>query len=146
MSALAQECGAVNLGQGFPDFDCDPRLPQAVTEAMQAGRNQYPPMAGVPALHEGIARKVEALYGRRCDPTSEITVTAGAPQRQRYGLVPICAHTLSSRLALTGYGVRSSWANRLTRHSSNIQRSSASRPSIRPLRSATRRQKRCSCG
>ena len=60
MSALAQECGAVNLGQGFPDFDCDPRLPQAVTEAMQAGRNQYPPMTGVPALREGIARKVEA--------------------------------------------------------------------------------------
>jgi len=80
MSALAQECGAVNLGQGFPDFDCDPRLPQTVTEAMQAGRNQYPPMAGVPALREGIARKVEALYGRRYDPGSEITVTAGATQ------------------------------------------------------------------
>ncbi|WP_424858997.1 MULTISPECIES: pyridoxal phosphate-dependent aminotransferase [unclassified Tepidimonas] len=80
MSALAQECGAVNLGQGFPDFDCDPRLPQAVTEAMQAGRNQYPPMTGVPALREGIARKVEALYGRRYNPTSEITVTTGATQ------------------------------------------------------------------
>lgn len=80
MSALAQETGAVNLGQGFPDFDCDPRLPQAVTAAMQAGHNQYPPMAGVPALREGIARKVEALYGRRYDPGTEITVTAGATQ------------------------------------------------------------------
>ena len=80
MSALAQETGAVNLGQGFPDFDCDPRLPQAVTAAMQAGHNQYPPMAGVPALREGIARKVDALYGRRYDPGTEITVTAGATQ------------------------------------------------------------------
>ncbi|TSE37975.1 Methionine aminotransferase [Tepidimonas fonticaldi] len=80
MSTLAQETGAVNLGQGFPDFDCDPRLPQAVTAAMQAGHNQYPPMAGVPALREGIARKVEALYGRRYDPGTEITVTAGATQ------------------------------------------------------------------
>ena len=80
MSALAQETGAVNLGQGFPDFDCDPRLPQAVTAAMQAGHNQYPPMAGVPALREGIARKVESLYGRRYDPGTEITITAGATQ------------------------------------------------------------------
>ncbi|MFN3612247.1 pyridoxal phosphate-dependent aminotransferase [Tepidimonas sp.] len=80
MSALAQETGAVNLGQGFPDFDCDPRLPQAVTAAMHDGHNQYPPMAGVPALREGIARKVESLYGRRYDPGTEITVTAGATQ------------------------------------------------------------------
>ncbi|MCX7691872.1 pyridoxal phosphate-dependent aminotransferase [Tepidimonas taiwanensis] len=80
MSALAQEVGAVNLGQGFPDFDCDPRLIQAVTAAMQAGHNQYPPMAGVPVLREGIARKVEAIYGHRYDPSREITVTAGATQ------------------------------------------------------------------
>ena len=50
MSALATEHGAVNLGQGFPDFDCDPRLVAAVADAMQRGLNQYPPMAGVPAL------------------------------------------------------------------------------------------------
>ncbi|MEW6693476.1 MAG: pyridoxal phosphate-dependent aminotransferase [Pseudomonadota bacterium] len=80
MSALAQESGAVNLGQGFPDFDCDPRLPQAVTAAMQAGHNQYPPMAGVPALRHAIAHKVASLYGRRYDPDTEITVTAGATQ------------------------------------------------------------------
>lgn len=80
MSALAAEKGAVNLGQGFPDFDCDPKLVDAVTAAMQQGLNQYPPMTGVPALREAIASKVEALYGRRYDPASEITVTAGATQ------------------------------------------------------------------
>ena len=80
MSALAQEHGAVNLGQGFPDFDCDPKLVDAVDAAMRAGLNQYPPMAGVPALREAIAGKIEALYGARYDPASEITVTAGATQ------------------------------------------------------------------
>jgi methionine aminotransferase len=80
MSALAQQHGAVNLGQGFPDFDCDPRLVDAVDAAMRAGLNQYPPMAGVPALREAIAAKIESLYGRRFDPGSEITVTAGATQ------------------------------------------------------------------
>ncbi|MFT4266356.1 MAG: pyridoxal phosphate-dependent aminotransferase [Xenophilus sp.] len=80
MSALAAEKNAVNLGQGFPDFGCDPRLTQAVTDAMAAGHNQYPPMPGVPALREAIAAKTEALYGRRYDPAAEITVTAGATQ------------------------------------------------------------------
>ncbi len=80
MSALAQQHGAVNLGQGFPDFDCDPRLVDALTRAMRAGHNQYPPMAGVPALREAIAAKIEALYGHRYDAGDEITVTAGATQ------------------------------------------------------------------
>ncbi|WP_332815235.1 pyridoxal phosphate-dependent aminotransferase [Ramlibacter sp.] len=80
MSALASETGAVNLGQGFPDFDCDPRLVQAVTEAMSRGLNQYPPMAGVPSLREAISAKVETLYGRCYDPGTEVTVTAGATQ------------------------------------------------------------------
>jgi methionine aminotransferase len=80
MSALAAETGAVNLGQGFPDFDCDPKLVDAVVDAMRAGLNQYPPMAGVPALREAIAAKIESLYGHRYDPGSEITVTAGATQ------------------------------------------------------------------
>lgn len=80
MSALAQEHGAVNLGQGFPDFDCDPRLLDAVNTAMRAGHNQYPPMAGVPALREAIAAKIQALYGHTYDPGGEITVTAGATQ------------------------------------------------------------------
>ena len=80
MSALAAEVGAVNLGQGFPDFDCDPELVNAVTRAMQAGHNQYPPMPGVPALRQAMAAKMQALYGLRCDPNTEITVTAGATQ------------------------------------------------------------------
>jgi methionine transaminase len=80
MSALAAETGAVNLGQGFPDFDCDPALVEAVTAAMKAGHNQYPPMPGVPALRQAMADKMLALYGLTCDPASEITVTAGATQ------------------------------------------------------------------
>jgi methionine aminotransferase len=80
MSALAQEHGAVNLGQGFPDFECDPALLDAVDAAMRAGHNQYPPMAGVLALREAVAAKTEALYARRYDPGTEITVTAGATQ------------------------------------------------------------------
>ena len=80
MSALAQEHGAVNLGQGFPDFDCDSELLDAVNAAMRAGLNQYPPMTGVPALREAVAGKIEALYGRAYDPGREITITAGATQ------------------------------------------------------------------
>ncbi|TFW00767.1 pyridoxal phosphate-dependent aminotransferase [Oxalobacteraceae bacterium OM1] len=80
MSALAVEKGAVNLGQGFPDFDCDPALVDAVTAAMEHGFNQYPPMTGVPALREAIAAKIAQLYGHRYDANAEITVTAGATQ------------------------------------------------------------------
>lgn len=80
MSALAAEKGAVNLGQGFPDFDCDPALVDAVAQAMKDGLNQYPPMAGVPALREAIAAKVARVYGQAYDPNSEITITAGATQ------------------------------------------------------------------
>ena len=80
MSALAAEKGAVNLGQGFPDFECDPALPDAVTAAMKSGFNQYPPMAGVPALRAAIAAKIAKLYGHAYDPNSEITITAGATQ------------------------------------------------------------------
>ena len=80
MSALALEHGAVNLGQGFPDFDCDPRLLDAVDAAMRAGLNQYPPMAGVPALREAVAAKMGSMYGHSYDPGTEITITAGATQ------------------------------------------------------------------
>ena len=80
MSALATEHGAVNLGQGFPDFHCDPALLDAVTQAMQAGHNQYPPMPGALALRQAMASKMQALYGLACDPATEITVTAGATQ------------------------------------------------------------------
>ncbi len=80
MSALAAETGAVNLGQGFPDFDCDPRLVDAVTSAMQRGQNQYPPMTGVPVLRDAIALKIKSLYGHDYNANTEITVTAGATQ------------------------------------------------------------------
>ncbi len=80
MSGLATEHRAVNLGQGFPDFDCDPELIAAVTHAMTQGFNQYPPMTGVPVLREAISAKIAALHGRRYDAASEITVTAGATQ------------------------------------------------------------------
>src|SRR5690606_6489409 len=80
MSALAEKHSAINLGQGFPDFDCDRRLVDAVTEAMAAGKNQYPPMAGVPALREAIARKIDRIHGVTYDPATEVTVTAGATQ------------------------------------------------------------------
>ncbi|WP_367850086.1 pyridoxal phosphate-dependent aminotransferase [Rhodoferax sp. WC2427] len=80
MSALAAEHNAVNLGQGFPDFNCDPALVQAVTEAMQQGLNQYPPMPGIPALREAVAAKIEALHARKYSAATEITITAGATQ------------------------------------------------------------------
>ena len=80
MSALAAEKNAVNLGQGFPDFNCDPKLVDAVTAAMQAGHNQYPPMPGVPVLRQAVARKIEALHGRAYHPDAEVTITAGATQ------------------------------------------------------------------
>ena len=80
MSRLAAECGAINLSQGFPDFPADPELLELVSRHMRAGRNQYAPMAGVPALRDAICAKSEALYGTRHDPEHEVTVTAGGTQ------------------------------------------------------------------
>ncbi|NDP39534.1 MAG: pyridoxal phosphate-dependent aminotransferase [Rhodoferax sp.] len=80
MSALAAEKNAVNLGQGFPDFDCDSHLVDAVSDAMRQGLNQYPPMTGVPVLRDAIAAKIKALHGRDYSAASEIAVTAGATQ------------------------------------------------------------------
>ena len=80
MSALASQYRSVNLGQGFPDFDCDPRLLDAVDQAMRTGHNQYPPMAGVAELRQAIAAKIQTLYGATYNPDTEITVTAGATQ------------------------------------------------------------------
>jgi methionine aminotransferase len=80
MSTLAAEKNAVNLGQGFPDFNCDPLLVDAVTNAMKQGLNQYPPMTGVPALRDAITRKIIALHAHAYDPAAEVTVTAGATQ------------------------------------------------------------------
>ncbi|MDD4885538.1 MAG: pyridoxal phosphate-dependent aminotransferase [Thiomonas sp.] len=80
MSALAQQHGAINLGQGFPDFSCDPKLIDAVDAAMRSGANQYPPMAGAPQLQLAAAEKIAALYGHDYDADTEITITAGATQ------------------------------------------------------------------
>jgi methionine aminotransferase len=91
MSALASEHGAVNLGQGFPDFDCDPKLVEFVAEAMRAGHNQYAPMTGVAPLREAIAAKIERQYGHRYDANSEITVAAGATQALTTAIL-CCVH------------------------------------------------------
>jgi methionine transaminase len=80
MTQLAVENQAINLSQGFPDFDPDPQLRELVWKQMQAGHNQYAPMQGILALREKIAVKTQALYGRACDPVTEITVTAGATE------------------------------------------------------------------
>ncbi len=80
MSALAAAKDAVNLGQGFPDFSCDPQLIDAVTQAMHDGHNQYPPLAGVAPLREAVANKIAHLYNRHYDAAAEITITAGATQ------------------------------------------------------------------
>ena len=80
MTRLANERGAINLSQGFPDFDCAPELVALVREWLGRGQNQYAPMAGVPALREALARKIERDYGTRYDPAREITVTAGATE------------------------------------------------------------------
>ena len=80
MSQLAAQHGAVNLGQGFPDFPVPERLIDALDRAMRAGQNQYAMMTGTPALRQAIADKTERCYGHRPDPDSEITVTSGASE------------------------------------------------------------------
>ena len=80
MSKMAQDHGAINLSQGFPDFDCPPRLRELVGSHLNGGKNQYPPMAGIPELREQIARKVADLYDYQADPDQEITVTSGATE------------------------------------------------------------------
>jgi methionine transaminase len=89
MSQLAQERDAVNLGQGFPDFDCDPRLLDLLDNAARAGHNQYPPMIGIAALREAVANKVADLYKKIYDPLHEITITAGATQAIQTALTAI---------------------------------------------------------
>jgi methionine aminotransferase len=80
MSGLAQECGAINLSQGFPDFAVSPELIALVNEKMKAGYNQYAPMPGILPLRERIAEKIQRLYGAAYDPGAEITITAGGTQ------------------------------------------------------------------
>ncbi len=80
MSKLATEHNAINLSQGFPDFECPSELVSAVHKAMKAGNNQYAPMPGVMKLREMIAEKTEDIYGIKYNPETEITITSGATQ------------------------------------------------------------------
>jgi methionine transaminase len=80
MSKLAADLGAINLSQGFPDFECDPALVDAVVRHMRAGLNQYPPMQGVASLRQAIAAKYAHFYGGQYDPDTEVTVTSGATE------------------------------------------------------------------
>lgn len=80
MSKMAAEHNAINLSQGFPDFECPPKLVELVHKAMKSGNNQYAPMPGILKLREMISEKTESLYGTSYNPETEITVTAGATQ------------------------------------------------------------------
>jgi len=80
VSALAKKHQAINLGQGYPDFDCDPRLQALVSKHLQAGRNQYAPMPGVLELRQAISDKIKLTYQKSLNPDTEICVTAGATQ------------------------------------------------------------------
>ena len=80
MSKLAADLGAINLSQGFPDFECDPALVDAVARHMRDGRNQYAPMQGVPVLRQAISAKFQELYGAAYDPDTEVTVTSGGTE------------------------------------------------------------------
>lgn len=80
MSKMAADHGAINLSQGYPDFDAHPDLIDLVAAYMRSGHNQYPPMQGVPGLRERIADKVSRLYGADTDPETEVTVTSGATE------------------------------------------------------------------
>ncbi|MGE3774467.1 MAG: aminotransferase class I/II-fold pyridoxal phosphate-dependent enzyme, partial [Gammaproteobacteria bacterium] len=80
MSQMAAEHGAINLSQGFPDYDGPVALKEAVKRHIDGGRNQYPPMAGVLPLREAVAAKVADFYGARVDPDTEVTITPGATE------------------------------------------------------------------
>lgn len=80
MSALANEHQAINLSQGFPNYDCDPKLIDLVSKYMKKGMNQYAPMPGAPILNERLCQKIESLYGTAYNPKTELTVTSGATE------------------------------------------------------------------
>jgi len=80
MSRLAKKHKAINLGQGFPNYDCDPRLKSLVSKYLEAGKNQYAPMTGVAKLRQAISTKINKLYRKTIDAETEVTITAGATQ------------------------------------------------------------------
>ena len=87
MSQLSAAHQAINLGQGFPDFNPDPRLLEFVTKAMADGFNQYPYMSGVEALRQIVAQKIKSLYGYAYDPDTEVTITSGATEAIMSGIL-----------------------------------------------------------
>jgi methionine transaminase len=80
MSKLASDVGAINLSQGFPDFECDPALIDAVVKHMRAGLNQYAPMPGVPSLRQAIAVQYRRAHGASYDADTEVTITSGGTE------------------------------------------------------------------
>lgn len=80
MSKLASDCGAINLSQGFPGFDCDPYLLDLVTKYMKKGHNQYAPMSGIPQLCEQVAQKTQLVQGVKIDPIDNVTIVSGATE------------------------------------------------------------------
>ena len=90
MSAVADATGAINLGQGFPDTDGPEVVKQAAIEAIAAGRNQYPPGAGIPELRRAVAAHQERFYGLGFDPDTEVLVTAGATEGVAAALLALC--------------------------------------------------------
>jgi methionine aminotransferase len=80
MSKLATDCGAINLSQGFPGFNCDPALLDLVTKYMKAGHNQYAPMSGVPVLRERVAEKTMLVFGVELNAETEVTIVSGATE------------------------------------------------------------------
>ncbi len=80
MSALAVQHGAINLGQGFPDYDGPEDVIEAAAAALRDGRNQYPPLTGVPELREAVAAHNRRFYGIEADPAAEVIVTSGATE------------------------------------------------------------------
>ena len=80
MSALANQHGAINLGQGFPDTDGPEDVLQAAVDALRDGRNQYPPMTGVPELRQAVAAANKRFYGLDVNPDTEVVVTSGATE------------------------------------------------------------------
>lgn len=90
MSALAARTGAVNLGQGFPDTDGPPEMLAAAAEALAGGANQYPPLAGIPALRSAIAAHEQRFWGLTRDPDAEVAVTAGATEAVAASILALC--------------------------------------------------------
>jgi N-succinyldiaminopimelate aminotransferase len=90
MSELATRTGAVNLGQGFPDYDGPAAVLDTAVDAIRSGHNQYPPGRGVPALRQAIARHQQRFYGLAYDPDTEVLVTAGATEAIAAACLALC--------------------------------------------------------